>query len=156
MSVPPIPPDYPRLTPYLSVDGAAAAIDFYVSVLGATPRGDRMTMPDGRIAHAELAFGDAVMMLADAFPEQGFTDARALGGSPVTLHLYVEDVDAVFGAAVTAGAEELKPVTTEFYGDRSGSFRDPWGHVWNVASHVEDVAPGEMERRAREAMGGAA
>ncbi len=155
MTVAPIPPDYPRVTPYLSVDGAADAIDFYVSALGATQRGDRMTMPDGRIGHAELQFGDAVVMLADAFPDQDFIDPRALGGSPVTLHLYVEDVDAVFAAAVAAGAEQLKPVSTEFYGDRSGKFRDPWGHIWNVATHVEDVAPDEMERRAREAMGGA-
>lgn len=155
MTVPPIPSDYPRLTPYLSVDGAAAAIAFYASVLGARPRGERMTMPDGRIGHAELAFGDALVMLADADPESGFPAPAQAGGAPVTLHLYVDDVDAVFAAALEAGAEQIAPVATQFYGDRSGRLRDPWGHHWNVASHVEDVTGDEMARRRREAFGGA-
>ena len=155
MPVPPVPADYPRVAPHLAVDGAAAAIDFYVSALGARPRGGRMTLPDGRIAHAELMLGDALVMLADADAGSGFPGPDDVGGTPVTLHLYVEDVDAVFAAAIEAGARRLAPVATRFYGDRSGLLRDPWGHRWNVATHVEDVPEAEMDRRRREQFGGA-
>lgn len=155
MGVDSTPADQPRLAPYLSVGGAAEAITFYVNVLGAQPRGDRMVMPDGRIGHAELAFGDQVLMLADAYPDHGFPGPDDVGGSPVVLHLYVEDVDAVFAAALEAGATQVAAVTTHFYGDRSGQLRDPWGHRWNLATHVEDVPADEMARRARAAFEGA-
>jgi PhnB protein len=129
----PIPDDYPRITPYLHVDGAADAIEFYKSVLGATERA-RMGGSGGRIGHAELAVGDSMIMLADEYP--------------VSIHVYVADVDAAVAAALAAGATQLREVTEEFYGDRIGSFEDPWGHLWHLASRVEDVSPEEMERRA--------
>ena len=151
-TVNPIPKGYPRLSPYLYVDGASAAIDFYTDVLGATPRGDRMEMPDGRVGHAELTLGDAVIMLADENPAMGIKGPTHFGGTPVTLHVYVENVDAVFARALAAGARELRPVADQFYGDRSGMFLDPFGHQWNVASHIEDVSDEEMRRRAAEAM----
>lgn len=150
----PIPTNYPRVSPYLAIDGAAAAIEFYGDVLGASPRGDVMRMPDGRIGHAELDLGGSVIMLADTFPEMGAKSPKALGGSPVTLLVYVDDVDDVFARAIKAGATEIAPVTDQFYGDRTGQFEDPWGHRWNVASHEEDVPPEEMEQRAAAAMGG--
>jgi PhnB protein len=145
--VKPIPDDYPRVSAYLTVDGAAAAIDFYESVLGATERG-RMPGPDGRIGHAELNIGDSLIMLSDAFPDMGVRDPKDIGGTPVTLSVYVEDVDDVFARALAAGASEQRPVQNQFYGDRSGQFVDPWGHRWNVASRVENVSPEEMQRRA--------
>ncbi|WP_236242681.1 VOC family protein [Streptomyces sp. CC228A] len=151
MSVKPVPEDHPRVTPYLCLDGAAAAIDFYTSVLGARER-MRMEAPDGRIAHAELVLGDSVVMLSDESPEMNFRSPRTVGGTPVSLYVYVEDVDAVFAAALARGATELDPVRDQFYGDRSGRFEDPFGHHWNVASHVEDVSPEEMDRRAEEMM----
>lgn len=151
MSVQPIPEGYPRVTPYLCVDGAAAAIDFYAAVLGAEER-MRMPAPDGRIGHAELTLGNSVIMLADEFPDMEFRSPRAVGGTPVTLHVYVADVDAAFARALARGARELSPVRNEFYGDRTGQFEDPYGHRWSIASHVEDVPPEEMEKRAREAM----
>jgi|SRR6516225_8566511 len=145
--VKPIPDDYPRVSAYITVDGAAAAIEFYKSVLGATERG-RMPGPDGRIGHAELTMGDSLIMLSDAFPDMGIRDPKDIGGTPVTLSVYVEDVDDVFARALAAGATETRPVQNQFYGDRSGQFVDPWGHRWNVASRVENVSPEEMERRA--------
>lgn len=148
----PIPPGYPQVTPYLSVEGAAAAIDFYTSVFGATER-MRMPGPGDTIGHCELQLGDSIIMLADEAPDIGFRSPKAIGGSPVTISVYVEDVDAVFERAVAAGATALRPVETQFYGDRSGQFEDPFGHRWSLASHVEDVSPEEMERRAAEAMG---
>ena len=132
------------------MDGAAAAIDFYRDVLGATERG-RMDQPDGRIGHAELELGDSLIMLADEFPERDVRGPKAFGGSPVTINVYVEDVDAVFQRALAAGARELRPVEDQFYGDRSGQFEDPFGHHWSVATHVEDVSPEEMARRAQQA-----
>ena len=152
-NVNPIPDGYPRVTPYLCIDGAAAAIDFYKDVFGATER-MRMPAPDGRIGHAELQIGDSLVMLADEYPEMNVRGPKAIGGTPVSLSVYVEDVDAVFDRAVQAGATSLRPVADQFYGDRSGSFEDPFGHQWHVASHVEDVPPEEMEKRAAEAMGG--
>lgn len=145
-----IPEGYPQVTPYLSVDGAAAAIDFYAGVFGATER-MRMPGPNDTIGHAELQLGDSLIMLADEAPDIGFRSPKALGGSPVTISVYVDDVDAVFERAVAAGAKALRPVETQFYGDRSGQFEDPFGHRWSVASHVEDVSPEEMARRAEEA-----
>jgi PhnB protein len=139
--------------PYLIVDGAAAAIDFYKSVFGATER-MRMPRPDGRLGHAELEMGESVIMLADEHPEMGIHGPKMIGGTPVTLHVYVEDSDAAFERAVNAGATSLRPMEDQFYGDRSGQFEDPFGHRWNVATHVEDVPPDEMERRAAAAMGG--
>ena len=150
----PIPDHYPRVTPYLSIDGAEAAIEFYCDVLGASVRGGGvMKGPDGKVGHAELDLGGSVIMLADAFAE-GAPTPKALGGSPVTMMVYVDDVDDVFARAIKAGATEIAPVSDQFYGDRSGQFADAWGHRWNVASHVEDVPPEEMEQRVAAAMGG--
>ncbi|WP_128374745.1 VOC family protein [Streptomyces cavernae] len=151
MSVKPVPEDFQRVTPYLCTDGAADAIDFYVSVLGATER-MRVAAPGGKIGHAELQIGNSVVMLADEFPEMGFRGPKTVGGTPVTLYVYVEDVDAVFAEAVARGATELQAVRDEFYGDRAGQFEDPFGHRWNVATHVEDVPPDELEKRAKQAM----
>jgi PhnB protein len=149
----PIPEGYPRVTPYLIVDGAADAIEFYKSVLGA---GERMRMPgpDGKVGHAELDLGNSVIMLADEHPEMNAAGPKRVGGTPVSLHVYVEDADAVFARALDAGAKELQPLEDKFYGDRGGSFEDPFGHHWNVATHVEDVSEEEMSRRAAEVMGG--
>jgi PhnB protein len=149
----PIPDGYPRLTPYLIVDGAADAIEFYSSVLGAKER-MRMDAPEGRIGHAELELGDSLIMLADEHAEIDALAPRSIGGSPVSLHVYVEDADAAFRRAIEAGAKEVRPLEDRFYGDRVGSFEDPFGHQWHVATHVEDVPPEEMERRAAEAMSG--
>jgi len=152
-TVEPIPANYPRLTPYLSVDGADKAIDFYCDILGAVER-VRMGGPDGKVGHAELEIGGSMIMLADAFPDMGGAPTpKALGGSAVTLMVYVEDVDAVFARAISAGATEIAPVQDQFYGDRSGQFEDPFGHRWNVASHVEDVSPEDMAERAAQAAG---
>jgi PhnB protein len=148
----PLPAEYPRVTAYLSIDGAAEAIEFYCDILGATER-LRMAGPDGKIGHAELAIGDSMIMLADAVPDMSAPTPQALGGSPVTLMVYVADVDDVFARAIKAGARELNPPEDRFYGDRSGQFVDPFGHRWNVASHVEDVPPDEMEKRAAAMMG---
>jgi PhnB protein len=148
-----IPNDYPRLTPYLIVDDANAAIDFYSSVLGASER-LRMAGPDGKVGHAELDIGDSMIMLADEHPDMGARGPRTIGGTPVTLHIYVEDVDGVFESALKAGAKVLSQLENKFYGDRSGQLEDPFGHRWNVASHVEDVTPDEMAKRAEAAMTG--
>ena len=147
----PIPDGYPRVTPYLITDGASAAIDFYRSVLGARER-MRMPAPDGRVGHAELEIGDSLIMLADEFPEMEARGPKAVGGTPVSLHVYVEDADGVFDRAIQAGARALQPVEDKFYGDRSGQFEDPFGHHWSVATHVEDVPPDEMAARAAAAM----
>jgi PhnB protein len=149
--VQPIPDGYPRVMPYLIVDGAAAAIDFYTSVLGATER-MRMSGPDGRIGHAELQLDGSVIMLADENQAMGIRGPRSIGGTPVTLHVYVDDADGAFDRAMNAGATSLRPIENQFYGDRSGQFEDPFGHRWNVATHVEDVSADEMEKRAAVAM----
>ncbi|WP_327251474.1 VOC family protein [Streptomyces sp. NBC_01244] len=150
MTVQPVPEGYPRVTPYLCIDGAAAAIDFYASVLGARER-MRMAGSGGKIGHAELELGSSVIMLADEYPDLGFRSPKSVGGTPVTLHVYVEDVDAVFAEALARGATALRPIRDEFYGDRTGQFEDPFGHRWNIATHIEDVPPDEMEKRSGEA-----
>jgi PhnB protein len=150
-SVKPIPDGYPRVSAYLIIDGASDAIDFYKDVLGASER-MRMGDPSGKVGHAELAIGDSVIMLADEYPEMDAVGPKTVGGTPVTMSVYVEDVDATFDRAVKAGAKALRPVENQFYGDRSGQFLDPFGHRWTVASHIEDVPPDEMAKRA-EAMG---
>jgi PhnB protein len=149
MAVKPIPEGYHHVTPYLVIKGAGAAIDYYKRVFGATER-MRMDAPGGMVGHAELEIGDSVVMLADEFPEQGFKGPRAFGGTPVSLLLYVEDVDDVFRRAIQSGARELKPLADQFYGDRMGTLEDPFGHVWSIATHVEDLSPEEMQRRAGE------
>jgi PhnB protein len=151
--VKPIPDGYQQVIPYLSVDDANAAIDFYMNVFGAKER-MRMPAPDGKVGHAELQIGDSVVMLADVFPEMGGQSPKSIGGTPVSLMVYVDDVDAVFGRAVGAGATVDRPVENQFYGDRAGQFIDPFGHKWFVATHIEDVAPDEMAKRAAAAMSG--
>ncbi len=151
--VKPIPEVYPQVSPYLSVDDAEGAIAFYRKVFGATERA-RLPAPGGKIGHAELQLGDSLIMLADEFPGVGPPTPRSLGGTPVVLSVYVEDVDAAFERALAEGARSISEVEDQFYGDRSGQFEDPFGHRWSVASHVEDVPADEMERRAAEAMGG--
>ena len=150
--VKPIPDSYPRVTPYLIVDDANAAIDFYISVLGAEER-MRMPGPDDRVGHAELSIGDSMIMLADEFPDMGARSPKSIGGSPVTIHVYVEDVDATVALAVKAGATVTRPVEDKFYGDRGGEFLDPYGHRWSLASHVEDLSPEEMQQRMGEMPG---
>jgi PhnB protein len=142
----PIPETYPRVMPYLYIDGAKAAIEFYTAVLDAEVR---MTMPgpDGKVGHAELSIGDSVIMLADEFPDIGARGPKSVGGSPVTIHVYVEDVDATFKKALGAGATTTRQVENKFYGDRGGEFEDPFGHRWSIASHIEDLTPEEMEQR---------
>jgi PhnB protein len=152
--VKPIPDGYPQLTPYLCVDPADKAIEFYKKVFGATER-MRMPSPGGKIGHAELQIGDSVLMLSDEHPEFGALSPRSVGGTPVTLSLYVEDVDSVFKKATAAGAKQLREVRDEFYGDRTGQFEDPFGHKWSVATHVEDLSPEEMQVRSEKAMAGA-
>ncbi|MDQ3647602.1 MAG: VOC family protein [Actinomycetota bacterium] len=151
--VKPIPDGYPQVIPYLCVDGAEAAIEFYGRVLGATER-MRMPGPDGKIGHAEIELGDSVIMLSDEHPDIDVRGPKSIGGTPVMISVYVEDVDAVFEEALAAGASALRAVEDQFYGDRSGQFEDPFGHRWNVATHVEDVPPDEMEKRMADAMGG--
>jgi PhnB protein len=143
----PIPKGYHTATPYLIVKDAAKAIEFYKKAFGAAET-TRMTQPDGRIGHAEIKIGDSPILLADEFPEMGARSPQSLGGSPVSILLYVKDVDALTSQAITAGAKVVRPVKDQFYGDRSGSLEDPFGHQWHIATHVEDVPPEEMKKRA--------
>lgn len=149
MSVKPIPEGYHSVTPYLIVKGAARAIDFYKLAFGATEI-LRMPGPDGLVAHAELKIGDSVIMLADEPVSGEYRSAQTLGGSPVSLMIYIEDVDKVFARALSAGAKQTRAVQDQFYGDRSGNLVDPFGHTWTVATHVEDVSPEEITRRLAE------
>jgi PhnB protein len=145
MAVNPIPEGYHSVTPYLIVKGAAKAIDYYKRVFGATEI-MRMPGPNGTVGHAEIKVGDSVIMLADE--QQGnFRSPEGLGGSPVSLMVYVEDVDSTFKQAISNGAKETRAVQDQFYGDRSGNLVDPFGHVWTVATHKEDVSEEEMKRR---------
>ncbi len=146
MAVKPIPDGYNTATPYLSVNDAASAIDFYKKAFGATER-MRMPGPGGKVMHAELRIGDSTIMLADVFPGSGCVNPLSLDGTSISIMLYVEDVDTVVDRAVDAGAEVIRPVQDQFYGDRSGALKDPFGHRWQVATHKEDVSPEEMRRR---------
>lgn len=145
-----IPEGYHSITPYLIFADAAAAIDFYERALGATEL-YRMPMPNGKIGHAELQIGDSRLMLADEAPEWNAKSVRTIGGCPITLHLYTENVDALADRFVKAGGKVVRPLENQFYGDRSGQFADPEGYVWNLSQHVEDVSPEEMERRMAQA-----
>jgi PhnB protein len=153
MAVKPIPEGYHSVTPYLIVRGGTEAIDFYKKAFGAVEL-FRMPAPGGKIGHAEIKIGDSPVMLADEFAEMGYKGPQALGGSPVSLMIYLEDVDAVFHQAVEAGASVKEALQDKFYGDRMGTVTDPFGHVWHLATHKEDVSPDEMERRAKAAHGG--
>jgi PhnB protein len=146
-----IPDGYHSVTPYLIVKGGAEAINFYKRAFGAVEQ-MRMASPDGRIGHAEIKIGDSVIMLADEHPESGHRSPQSLGGAGVSLMVYVDQVDEVFKQAVASGAKELRPLKNQFYGDRSGTLQDPFGHQWTLATHIEDVAPDEMRRRAEKFM----
>lgn len=148
-SASPIPPGYHTVTPYLAIRDAAKAIEFYKNAFDATEV-MRVPGPNGSIGHAEIEVGDSRIMLADEHPDMGFVEPQTLGGSSITIHLYVEDVDNVFGKGIQAGAKTLRPVQDQFHGDRSGSFEDPFGHVWYIATHKEDLSAEELERRAAE------
>ena len=147
MATKPIPDNYPRVTPYLAIDGAAAAIDFYKKAFGATER-MRMGGPGGKIGHAEIEIEGGLIMLADEYPDMDFRSPKTLGGSPVTVHMYVADVDAFCARAAAAGATVVRAVVDQIYGDRSCQLKDPFGHTWSIATHVEDVSPEEMQKRA--------
>jgi len=144
--VKPIPEGYSTVTPYLFVKGAASAIDYYKKVFGAQEI-VRLNAPNGLIGHAELRIGDSMVMLSDENPQWGNKSPQTLGGSATSLHVYVEDVDAVVQGALDAGAQLIRPVKDQFYGDRSGSLLDPFGHLWSVATHIEDVSPEEIKKR---------
>ena len=143
----PIPEGYHAITPYLIVTGAASAIEFYKHAFGAKEL-MRIPHPDGRIGHAELQLGDSRIMLADEFPEMGARSPMSLGGTPVHILFYVEDVDAVTTRALAAGAKMLRPVKDQFYGDRTGTLNDPFGLQWTIATHKEDVSADEIRKRA--------
>ena len=143
----PIPDGYHTATPYLIVNDAAGAIEFYKRAFGATEV-MRMAQPNGKIGHAEIKIGDSPIMLADESPEMGARGPKSFGGSPVSILLYVEDVDTTFSRAVAAGAKVQRPVADQFYGDRTGGVEDPFGHVWYIATHTENVSPEEMRKRA--------
>ena len=151
MAVKAIPEGYHTATPYLIVKGAAGALEFYKKALGATEL-MRFSGPGGCIMHAEIRIGNSVLMLADEFPQMGARSPQTLGGSPVGIMLYVEDADARYKQAVAAGAKVVKPIKDQFYGDRSGTVEDPYGHQWTISTHKEDVPPDEMKRRAEGAM----
>src|SRR5712691_6610648 len=146
MAVKTIPDGYHSITAYLIISGAAAAIEYYQKAFGAIEL-MRIDAPGGKIGHAEIKIGDSPIMLADEFPEMVYKSPKTLGGSPVSIMIYVEDVDTVFKQAVAAGAKEQRPVKDQFYGDRLGTLEDPFGHVWHVSTHKEDVSVEEMERR---------
>jgi len=141
-----IPEGYHTVTPYLIVHDAVAALDFYQRAFGAMEL-LCLRSPDGKIAHAEIKVGDSPIMMAGEYPDMGYLSPKSLGGSATSLMLYVEDVDARFHQAIEAGATEVRPIQDQFYGDRSGTLRDPFGHVWTIATHKEDVSQDEIERR---------
>ena len=149
MASKPIPDGYHSVTPYLVVKGASRALDFYKQAFGATEL-LRMDGPDGSVGHAEIKIGDSPVMLADEHPTMGFRSPQTLGGAGVSLMVYVENVDEVFPRAIAAGGKELRAVQDQFYGDRSGTLEDPFGHVWTVSTHKEDVPEDEMLRRSKE------
>jgi len=147
MTIKSIPDGYHSVTPYLSIKGAAEAIEFYKRAFSATEL-FRLVAPNGEIGHAEIKIGDSPIMLADPCEEGPFRNPQSLGGSSVGLHVYVEDVDALFVKAVDAGAKAVRPVQDQFYGDRTGTLEDPFGHVWFLATHKEELTPEEINRRA--------
>jgi PhnB protein len=151
MATKPIPEGYHTVTPYLAVDDAAEAIEYYRKAFGAEER-VRMETPDGNVGHAELAIGDSRVMLSDPFPQATTRSPKELGGTSVSVFMYVEDVDAVVKRAIDAGAKITMEVADQFWGDRFGSVIDPFGHSWSIATHVEDVPPEEMAERAKAAM----
>ena len=148
-----VPDGFHTVTPYLCLKGAGEAIEFYKKAFGATEV-FRMQDPSGKVGHAEIQIGDSRVMLADEYPAMGHKGPSAFGGSPVTIHLYVEDVDAMFNQAVAAGAKSVRPLADQFYGDRTGAIEDPFGHSWYLATHKEDLTPEEMGKRAAAAMAG--
>ena len=150
--VSPVPKGYNTVTPYLIVDNGASAIEFYKKAFGAKEV-MRMDSPNGKVGHAELKIGDSKIMLGDACPESGARSPKEVGGSSVGIHLYLKDVDAVVQRAVAAGAKLTRPVEDQFYGDRSGGLEDPYGHNWYVSTHIEDVSPAKMKKRAAEMYG---
>jgi PhnB protein len=150
-NVKPIPEGYHSVTPYLIIDGASDAIDYYKKAFNAAEL-FRMEH-QGKIGHAELKIGDSPIMLADEQPALGYRGPKSLGGTPVSLMIYVEDVDTIYKQAIAAGGNELKPLQDQFYGDRSGTLTDPYGHIWTVATHKEDVTPEEMDKRIKAAHG---
>jgi PhnB protein len=145
-SVRPVPEGHPTVSPYLIVNDGAAALDFYKKAFGAVEL-MRHIDPTGKVGHAEITIGDSVIMLADEFPDFGARSPRSIGGSPVGTHLYVEGVDALASRAIAAGAKVVRPVQDQFYGDRNGTFEDPFGHIWHISTHIEDVSPEELSRR---------
>jgi PhnB protein len=146
-----VPGGMHTITAHLVIGGADAAIEFYKKAFGAEVQGVHHT-PDGKVMHAQLKIGDSQLMLADEFPAFGSHSPKSLGGSPVILHIYVEDVDKLFNQAVAAGATVTMPLMNQFWGDRYGQVADPFGHCWSLGQHIEDVSPEDMERRGREAM----
>jgi PhnB protein len=144
------PEGYHSITPFLVVKNCADAIEFYKKAFDAEER-YRMNMPDGKVGHAELKIGDSVLMLADEFPEMKSLSPKSIGGSPVSMYVYVQDVDAMFNNAVTAGATVLDGVKDQFWGDRHGRLEDPYGHLWSIATHKKDLSPDEMKRAAEAA-----
>jgi PhnB protein len=151
MAIKPIPHAYNTVTPYLIVKGGTQAIEFYKKAFGAEER-MRIPAPGDAIGHAELQIGDSIVMLADEFPEMKALSPKTIGGTPVSFCIYVDDVDAAFQKALAAGAKETRPIKDQFYGDRSGTLEDPFGHTWTIATHIEDVSPEEMARRAEKQM----
>jgi PhnB protein len=151
MAVQPVPEGYHTVTPYLAVEDASAAIDFYKRAFGAKERG-RMAGPGDMVMHAELEIGDSLVMLSDPFPQASTKPPRELGGTSVSIFLYVDDIDAVYEQAVDAGATSVAEPDDMFWGDRFGAVQDPFGHTWTIATHVEDVAPEELEKRSQEFM----
>jgi PhnB protein len=146
MVVKPIPDGYYTVTPYLIIKDAASALEYYKKAFAATEL-MRMADPSGKVMHAEMKIGNSIVMLADEFPEMGIRSPSSLGGSTVSIMLYVEDVDSRFSLAIASGGTVVKPVKDQFYGDRSGTLTDPFGHGWTIATHTEDVSPEEIQKR---------
>ena len=151
MPVKPVPHGYHTLTPFLTVRDAVRAIEFYKQAFGAKER-DVAKGPDGKVMHAEIQIGDSIIMLTDEFPEFGSLSPQSIGGSPMGLHIYIENVDSAFDRAVKAGAQVEMPVMDQFWGDRYGKLKDPFGHKWSIATHVKDLSKDEMKHAMDEAM----
>jgi len=152
MSVKPIPDGYHTLTPHMIVRDATRAIEFYKQAFGAKERGGVMKGPDGKVMHAELMIGDSILMLADEFPNYGSLSPEGRGGTSMALHIYVDNVDAAFDRAVKAGAKVEMPLADQFWGDRYGKLKDPFGHEWSIATHTKDMSADEMKRQMNDAM----